>query len=252
MAGKKIRQCPHCLKLHKGFNWREEEISLLSSPHLRHHSHKRWAFVENRSTLSTCFTAFGLAMDIWCCLKEQEDTMHPLLGSKDINCLSVLKWKDLHILPEVKPLFICWRLQPPDPPSFPNGICFHICACLKGCETELIIKINDLKLKPPQVTKAKVTQCCTDPETPVNKPRLITTHGNLVAQPQVITSLVQKSWRRRILRRWLTRSSPATFTTTCSVTRTDKSRRDFCWDSHPLHSGSAEETFNHPSPRLPN
>lgn len=57
--------------------------------------------------------------------------------------------------------------------SFPNGICFHICACLKRCETELIIKINDLKHKPTQVTKAKVTQHCAHPQTPVHKSRLI-------------------------------------------------------------------------------
>lgn len=44
--------------------------------------------------------------------------MHLLLGSKDISCLLGIKMKDLHVLPEVKTQFICWRLQPPDsPPS---------------------------------------------------------------------------------------------------------------------------------------
>lgn len=56
-------------------------------------------------------------MDIWYCLKEQKkDKMHLLLGSKDISCLLDIKMKDFHVLPEVKTLFICWKLQPPDPP----------------------------------------------------------------------------------------------------------------------------------------
>lgn len=58
------------------------------------------------------FTAFGLAMGICCCLKAQKkDEMHLLLGSKDSSCLLGIKMKDLPVLPEVKTLCSCWRLQ---------------------------------------------------------------------------------------------------------------------------------------------
>jgi len=50
-----------------------------------------------------CFTAFGLTMDIWHCLKEQKKDKMPLpLGSKDITCLLGIKMKDICVLPEVK------------------------------------------------------------------------------------------------------------------------------------------------------
>lgn len=170
-------------------------------------------------------------MDIWHCLKEQrKDKIHLLLGSKDINCLLGIKMKDLYVLPEVKNPIYLLETSASRSSSFPNGICFQICACLKRCETELIIKINDLNHKPTQVTKAKVTQHCTDPEIPTRKSSLIyhvRELGGKVPSRYTPDAEENLTWD---LTSWLMRSSPATFTTNpfYSISRVDKSRQYLC------------------------